>query len=104
MQEAGLVSLTATAATWRPARKEDGTFRKFFDFSLAACTASLWSPENNGRLLILFSFPIRRFSGDEAFAGSEGQGTVDAGLELGVVVEGQAVRTRSSKTRTAPRL
>ncbi|KAB5570652.1 histidine phosphatase superfamily [Coniochaeta sp. 2T2.1] len=46
-----------------------------------------------------------RFSGDEAFAGSAGQGTIDAGLELGVVVEGKAVRTRSSnKTSTTPRL
>ncbi|OIW33244.1 phosphoglycerate mutase-like protein [Coniochaeta ligniaria NRRL 30616] len=44
-----------------------------------------------------------RFSGDEAFTGAAESG-VDAGLELGIVVEGQAVRTWSTKTGTNSRL
>lgn len=45
----------------------------------------------------------RRFSGDEAFTGAAESGG-DAGLELGIVVEGQAVRNRSAKTSTNSRL
>lgn len=54
---------------------------------------------------MLIAAASRRFSGDEAFtdAGPAAQGA-DAGLELGVVVEPQAARTRTSKTSGTSRL
>lgn len=45
----------------------------------------------------------RRFSGDEAFTGAAESG-VDAGLQLGIVVEGHAVRNRPTKSSTSSHL
>jgi hypothetical protein len=92
--EAGTAHPTVTAAILQPAKNVDGKclnadFRALLLYDMFTPTASM---------LMLFR-GCRRFSGDEAFAGSTEEG-YDAGTGLSVVVEGKASRA----TRTISRL